>query len=112
MAYKQTPGRSPFLKTGRDIPLNMTSPLHQQKWWGARLADEVKKEGGVGGGGVKSVAKTTAKNLVRGARELVDRGLEWEYKRYGGETGNFGTNAMKRSAKWKAERSGKDVFAK
>jgi len=30
MAYKQTPGRSPFLKTGRDIPLNMTSPLHQQ----------------------------------------------------------------------------------
>ena len=30
MAYKQQPGRSPFLKTGRDIPLNMTSPLHQQ----------------------------------------------------------------------------------
>ena len=31
MAYKQTPGRSPFLKTGRDIPLNMISPLHKEK---------------------------------------------------------------------------------
>ena len=31
MAYKQTPGRSPFLKTGRDIPLNMISPLHDHK---------------------------------------------------------------------------------
>ena len=28
MAYKQTPGRSPFPKTGRDIPLNFLSPLH------------------------------------------------------------------------------------
>ena len=25
MAYKQTPGRSPFPKTGRDIPLNFLS---------------------------------------------------------------------------------------
>ena len=31
MAYKQTPGRSPFLKTGRGIPLNMISPLHDHK---------------------------------------------------------------------------------
>ena len=31
MAYKQTPGRSPFLKTGRGIPLNMTSPLHKEE---------------------------------------------------------------------------------
>lgn len=30
MAYKQSPGRSPFLKTGRDIPLNMISPLHNE----------------------------------------------------------------------------------
>ena len=30
MAYKQTPGRSPFLKTGRDIPLNMISPLYNE----------------------------------------------------------------------------------
>ena len=31
MAYKQTPGRSPFLKTGRDIPLNMISPLQDHE---------------------------------------------------------------------------------
>ena len=30
MAYKQTPGRSPFKKTGRDIPLNFLSPLHNE----------------------------------------------------------------------------------
>tara|TARA_R100001244_G_scaffold127523_1_gene98102 strand:+ start:48 stop:617 length:570 start_codon:yes stop_codon:yes gene_type:complete len=31
MAYKQSPGRSPFLKTGRDIPLNFLSPLHKEE---------------------------------------------------------------------------------
>ena len=31
MAYKQTPGRSPFPKTGRDIPLNFLSPLHNHE---------------------------------------------------------------------------------
>jgi hypothetical protein len=31
MAYKQTPGRSPLLKTGRGIPLNFLSPLHKEK---------------------------------------------------------------------------------
>jgi hypothetical protein len=32
MAYKQNPGRSPFLKTGRNIPLNFlqNSPLHDE----------------------------------------------------------------------------------
>jgi|10_taG_2_1085330.scaffolds.fasta_scaffold27986_5 hypothetical protein len=32
MAYKQNPGRSPFLKTGRGIPLNFlqNSPLHDE----------------------------------------------------------------------------------
>ena len=30
MAYKQTPGRSPFPKTGRGIPLNFLSPLHNE----------------------------------------------------------------------------------
>lgn len=28
MAYKQKPGRSPLEKTGRDIPLNMKSPVY------------------------------------------------------------------------------------
>lgn len=31
MAYKQSPGRSPFQKTGRGIPLNFLSPLHKEK---------------------------------------------------------------------------------
>ena len=31
MAYKQSPGRSPFAKTGRGIPLNFLSPLHKEK---------------------------------------------------------------------------------
>ena len=31
MAYKQSPGRSPFPKTGRDIPLNFLSPLHNRE---------------------------------------------------------------------------------
>jgi len=39
MAYKQTPGRSPFQKTGRDIPLNFLSPLHKEKK--AIVLDEV-----------------------------------------------------------------------
>jgi hypothetical protein len=30
MAYTQSPGRSPFKKTGRDIPLNFLSPLHSE----------------------------------------------------------------------------------
>jgi hypothetical protein len=31
MAYKQCAGRGPLQKTGRDIPLNMKSPLYQTK---------------------------------------------------------------------------------
>lgn len=31
MAYKQCAGRGPMQKTGRDIPLNMKSPLYQTK---------------------------------------------------------------------------------
>jgi len=31
MAYKQSPGRSPFQKTGRGIPLNFLSPLHNHE---------------------------------------------------------------------------------
>ena len=31
MAYKQSPGRSPFQKTGRGIPLNLLSPLHKNE---------------------------------------------------------------------------------
>lgn len=30
MAFKLQPGRSPFLRTGRNIPLQMCSPMHQQ----------------------------------------------------------------------------------
>ena len=77
MAYKQTPGRSPFLKTGRDIPLNMTSPLHQG--WFSRLGAEVKAQGGVGGGGIKKVLKTTLGNVGGYIKSLGRRANLAEY---------------------------------
>ena len=124
MAYKQTPGRSPFLKTGREIPLNMTSPLHQSKTvggWFKNLGAEVKAQGGVGGGGVASVLGTSVKNIARGAKYLWQgTAKNWDADIYRKGSGNkslftsknWRSKNLDRALEWENKRSGKDVFMK
>ena len=106
MAYKQSPGRSPFLKTGRDIPLNMTSPLHQKKWWGGRLADAVKERG------VGDVAKTTAKNIGNFALSLGRQANLATYNPKSMASREDPRIVRGNEKRYQERRGGKDVFAK
>ena len=105
MAYKQSPGRSPFLKTGRDIPLNMTSPLHQENWF-KRLGTAVKERG------VGDVAKTTAKNLGNYALSLGRRANLASYNPKSAASREDPRIVRGNEKRYQAKRSGKDVFAK
>ena len=111
MAYKQSPGRSPFAKTGRDIPLNMTSPLHQKNWF-QRLGAEVTKQGGVGGGGVASVAKTTAKNIGNFALSLGRQANLATYNPKSMASREDPRIVRGNEKRYQERRGGKDVFAK
>ncbi len=103
MAYKQQPGRSPLLKTGRDIPLNMTSPLNQQGWF-SRLGSEIEKRG------AKDVLKTTIGNVGGYIKSIGRRAKIVDYEMADGGTRGIG-NTYSTEKKYQQTHGGdKDIF--